>query len=171
MSWAKALWKRVNLAAVIPVLVGAAAGCAVPAAGGQAPAGGATATASGTLTAAQAGPTLGRVWGPGGLKGYGAVRPSTVYDGGDPTGLVEHVNWFIWGGPNAIGSGFSYYVPPNGSVAHATLQRATIIAFDRGTCAGHPAYLAVEWYFPQHGGSFHLHTYMNACTGEYVGSR
>jgi len=170
MSWVKALWKRVNLGVVMPVLLGAAAGCAVPAAGGQATATSPTSTASGTLTVSQAVPTLGRVWGPGGQKGYGTVRPSTVYNGGDPTGLVEHINWLEWGGPNAIGSGFSVYVAPNQSVAQGTLQRATIIAFDRGTCGGHPAYLAVEWYFPQHGGSFHLHTYINDCTGKYVGS-
>ena len=169
MSWAKALSKRVTLAAVIPILLGAAAGCAAPAAGGAA-AGGTTSAASGTLTAAKAEPTLGRLWGPGGQKGYGQVRPSTVFNGGDPTGLIEHITWFTWGSPNAIGSGFAYYVPPNEPVSHGTLQRASIIAFHLGTCGGHPAYLAVEWYFPQHGGSFHLHTYINDCTGRYVGS-
>jgi hypothetical protein len=170
MSWAKTAWKRASGGALIPIMLGVAAGCAVPAAGGQATAGQATSTPAGTLTATKALPTLGRVWGPGGQKGYGTVRPSTVFNGGDPTGLVEHITWFSWGGPKAIGTGMSVYVPPNGSVAQGTLQRATIIAFDLGTCAGHPAYLAVEWYFPQHGGSFNPRTYINDCTGKYVGS-
>ena len=170
MSWAKAAWQRVNRGAVIPILLGVVAGCAAPVVGGQGADRQPTSTATGTLTSTKALPALGRVWGPGGQKGYGKVRPSTVYNGGDPTGLVEHITWSSWGSPKATGTGLSYYVPPNGFVSQSTLQRATIVAFDLGTCAGHPAYLAVEWYFPQHGQKFNPHTYINDCTGKYVGT-
>jgi hypothetical protein len=35
-------------------------------------------------------------------------------------------------------------------------------------CGGHPAYQAVEWYFPEHGEFFDPTTYINDCTGNYV---
>jgi hypothetical protein len=171
MSRTKAGWRTANRDAAITIMAGVLAGCAAPAvAGGQAAAGQATSAATGTLTATKALPTLGRVWGPGGQKGYGTVRPSTVYNGGDPTGLVEHITWSSWGGPRATGTGGSYYDPPNKPVYQSTLQHVTIVAFDLGTCGGHPAYLAVEWYYPQHGQKFNPTTYINDCTGKYVGN-
>jgi len=30
-------------------------------------------------------------------------------------------------------------------------------------------YRAITWYFPERGGSFNPHVYINICTGEYVG--
>jgi salicylate hydroxylase len=33
---------------------------------------------------------------------------------------------------------------------------------------GPPAYLAVEWHYPQHGQKFSPTTYINDCTGKYV---
>ena len=116
-------------------------------------------------------PTLGVQWGPGVQQGYGHARPVTVFNGGDPTGLVQHITWTSWGAETATGTGISYYDGPGQSVAQSTAQRATIVAFDLGTCGGHPAYQAVEWFFPQHGGKFSATTYINDCTGQYVGQR
>jgi hypothetical protein len=165
----KAIWGRRD--AAIAIMVGALAGCATSAVAGQPSSdhAGQTATAQ-TVATTQPQPTLGRVWGPGGQEGYGQVRPSTVFNGGDPTGLVENITWSSWGGAKAVGTGKSYYVPPNGFTAQATLQKATIVAFDLGTCHGHRAYLAVEWYYPQHGEKFNPNTYINDCTGKYVGN-
>jgi hypothetical protein len=102
-------------------------------------------------------------------KGWGEVRPATVFNGGDPTGLVTGITWSSWGGSTAVGTGTSDYVGPNESVATGTQERVTITAFDLGTCDGKLMYRAVEWYFPQHGGAFDPGVYENICTGTYVG--
>ena len=125
-------------------------------------------TTAATPVATTVPPTLGVQWGPGGQQGYGHVRPVTVFNGGDPTGLVQHITWTSWGGETATGTGISYYDGPGQTVAQSTAQRASIVAFDLGTCGGHPAYQAVEWFFPQHGGKFSATTYINDCTGQYV---
>jgi hypothetical protein len=155
MHWMRAGWSG----AAAAIMIGAMAGCASGAA--SAHAGGAHAAGS---------PTLGLVWGPGGQQGYGTVRPETVFNGGDPTGLVQHINWYSWGGATAIGTGTAEYVAPGQSVAQGTAQHASIVAFDLGSCGGHPAYRAIEWFFPAHGGAFRSTTYINDCTGTYVGN-
>ncbi|MGH3197875.1 MAG: hypothetical protein ACRDNT_18610 [Streptosporangiaceae bacterium] len=102
-------------------------------------------------------------------QGFGQVRPVTVYNGGDPTGLVMHITWSSWGGNTATGTGSSDWVGPNQSVATGTQETVTIVAFDLGTCDGKLMYQAVEWYFPQHGGTFDPSQYEDICTGSYVG--
>lgn len=102
-------------------------------------------------------------------KGFGEVRPSTVFNGGDPTGLVTDITWSSWGGSTATGTGTSDYVGPNQSVAGGTQETVTIVAFDLGTCDGKLMYRAVEWYFPQHGDNFDPNQYEDICTGSYVG--
>jgi len=102
-------------------------------------------------------------------QGFGEVRPATVFNGGDPTGLVMHITWSSWGGSTAIGTGTSDYVGPNQTVAGGTEEMVTIVAFDLGTCGGTLMYQAVEWYFPQHGQSFNPNQYEDICTGSYVG--
>jgi hypothetical protein len=116
-------------------------------------------------------PTLGRLAGAffqG--EGFGQVEPSTVFNGGDPTGLVRDVVWRSWGGPTAVGSGTSDYVGPAQTVAGGTEEPATVVAFDLGTCQGRLMYQAVEWYFPQHGQTFDPHRYEDICTGTFVPS-
>jgi hypothetical protein len=114
-------------------------------------------------------PTLGR---PAGVfahgEGFGQVRPATIFNGGDPTGLVAHITWKSWGSAKASGTGRSDYVGPSQSVATGTEERATVVAFNLGTCHGRLMYRAVEWYFPQHGQAFDPHRYENICTGTYV---
>ena len=114
-------------------------------------------------------PTLGRPAGifVHGAEGFGQVRPVTIFNGGDPTGLVSHVTWKSWGGARAVGTGKSTYVGPNRIVAQGTQQPATVVAFNLGTCHGKLMYRAVEWYFPQHGQRFDPHRYENICTGTY----
>jgi hypothetical protein len=107
--------------------------------------------------------------GPWGLhqKGYGHAKPSTIFNGGDPTGLVQHIQWQAWGGSEAVGTGTAEYVGPHQSVAEGTEQPARIVLFQLGSCRGRRAYDAVEWYFPEHGQRFNPHQYINACTGVY----
>ncbi len=103
-------------------------------------------------------------------KGFGKVKPSEFFNGGDPTGLVTHVVWKSWGGPEAVGTGESDYVAPSQDVAEGIEEPATIVAFKLGTCSGGFMYQAVEWYFPQHGQRFDPDRYENVCTGSYVTS-
>ena len=128
-----------------------------------------TSAPSGTATSV---PTLGRAAGDfaQGSRGFGAVRPTEIYNGGDPTGLVTHIVWKSWGAAQATGSGTSDYVGPDQDVASGSQESATVVAFDLGSCAGTLMYQAVEWYFPRHGQSFDPSTYENICTGTYVPS-
>jgi hypothetical protein len=116
-------------------------------------------------------PTLGQPAGDfaHGSSGFGQVKPSKIFNGGDPTGLVTDVTWSSWGGAQATGTGTSDYVGPNQSVAQGTEESATVVAFNLGTCDGKVMYQAVEWYFPQHGQAFNPNQYENICTGTYVG--
>lgn len=88
-------------------------------------------------------------------EGYGHVAPSQLFFGGDPTSLVTGISWTSWGNAQATGQGTGDYVWPGESVAAGSIQTpAQIVAWDLGDCAGHTAYLRVEWFFPQYGESF-----------------
>lgn len=103
-------------------------------------------------------------------SGWGEVKPPTIFNGGDPTGLVSHIRWTSWGGPEAVGTGVSDWVGPGESVATGTQQPVTIVGFNRGPCGGVVMYRAVEWYFPGHDEHFNPKQYENICSGTYVGS-
>jgi hypothetical protein len=120
-------------------------------------------------TTARQAPRLGRPWGPYQI-GYGKVRPTWIFNGGDPTGEVEHIHWTGWGSSEAIGEGDAEYVWPGTSVAaNSTTSGARVVAFHLGTCRGHPSYNAVEWYFPKYGQTFNPGDYINICSGRYIG--
>jgi len=112
-------------------------------------------------------PTLGLPWPGNSGRGYGEVRPAIIDNGGDPTGLVTNVTWDSWGDPTATGHGTTTYLPSDtATVSQGRQERATVIAYQLGACGGHPAYRAVQEFFPQHGEKFNpaADTY-NACTG------
>lgn len=100
--------------------------------------------------------------------GFGQVRPSEIFNGGDPTGRIQMVTWSSWGGSEARGLGMSDYVTGTESVAGGTEESATIVAFNLGSCHGRDMYRSVEWYYPQHGERFDPSTYEDICNGEYV---
>jgi hypothetical protein len=100
-------------------------------------------------------------------SGFGQVRPKTVYNGGDPTGLVTSISWQGWGGAQAVGAGRGLYVAPGQAVAQGTIEPVRIVAFDLGTCNGRYMYAAVEWYFPQHKQAFDGSQFEDVCTGTY----
>ena len=117
--------------------------------------------------AAGQGLVLAGPWAPG-QHGYGHVKPRTIFNGGDPTGLVKAIHWSSWGGPRATGTGTALWVGPHQIVAQGKFETgARIVLFQRGRCHGRSAYNAIEWYFPQHGQKFSAGTYINACTGTY----
>jgi len=132
----------------------------------------ATVPASASASASPAGvPTLGQLAGDFAQgQGFGQVKPTKIFNGGDPTGLVTNVVWSSWGGTQATATGTAEYVGPNQSVAQGTEESATVVAFDLGTCDGKYMYQAVEWYFPQHKEAFNPKTYENICTGSYAGN-
>jgi hypothetical protein len=86
-----------------------------------------------------------------GQRGIGTVRPASISNGGDPTGIVEQVTWESWGGEVAMGDGVGYYVGPGEGGADARPEPATVFAFDLGDCHGQLAYRAVQWFFPEQG--------------------
>jgi hypothetical protein len=99
-------------------------------------------------------------------KGYGHVRPSSIFNGGDPTGLVRHIEWLTWGGPRAVGVGSGFYVAPNQITAEGSRHSAVIVLFKLGTCHGRRAYNAIQWYFPEYGEHFNPHRAgYKICTG------
>ena len=131
----------------------------------------APATPQPSATATTPAPALGQLAGVFARgQGFGQVEPSTIFNGGDPTGLVKHISWQSWGAAKAIGYGKAEYVGPNQSVATGRQKPATVVAFHLGTCDGKLMYEAVEWYFPGEGQSFNPAQYENICTGSYVPS-
>lgn len=104
-------------------------------------------------------------------RGFGRVRPRTIFLGGDPTGLVEHIHWSHWGASQAVGAGDAEYDWPGTAVAaNPIAPGAHIVAFDLRTCRGHRSYNALEWYFPKYGQTFDPHQYLDTCTGAPVGA-
>ncbi len=188
VSWAAAAIAAVSLAAVtgcsasshagpapaVTVTVTASSPASSPASGAApvtapSPAAAASPSAQPSAPAPGAIPTLGRLAGIFAHgTGFGQVKPSKIFNGGDPTGLVTRIAWQSWGGSRAVGTGMNDYVGPGQSVAAGTEEPATVVAFDLGTCDGKLMYRAVEWYFPQHGQSFSARQYQDICTGSYV---
>ena len=155
-----AVGRRGPRAAGLALTAGAALICA--ACGSSAPA---------AATSPAAVPVLGRPAGDFAHgTGFGLVKPAKIFNGGDPTGLLTHITWTSWGGPDAVGTGKTDYVGPGQSVATGTQERATVRAFQLGSCHGKLMYRAVEWYFPQHGQAFSRSHYENICAGTYVPS-
>jgi hypothetical protein len=112
-------------------------------------------------------PVLAGPWA-GGQQGYGHVRPRTIFNGGDPTGLVTDIHWRSWGGRRAIGTGTGFWVKPREIVVQGHFEKgARIVLFHRGRCHGRPAYNAIERYYPRHGQKFSPGDDINACTGKY----
>ncbi|RPA59376.1 hypothetical protein EF294_12750 [Gordonia oryzae] len=111
--------------------------------------------------------TLGKVWGTY-QKGYGEVRPSEIFNGGDPTGLVSNVVWSSWGGPQATGTGSALYGGSGEVVADQHAEQTTVVAFNLGLCDGAQRYQAIEWFFPQHGEHFDPTRYIDICSGDFV---
>lgn len=109
-------------------------------------------------------PTLGQTWGTNQL-GYGAPHPATIFNGGDPTGEVHHIDWRRWGSKRAVGWGTGFFVWPGFSVANGQPARARVVAFNLGSCGGRRAYESLVWFFPKYGQKFHRQTAIDACTG------
>jgi hypothetical protein len=106
---------------------------------------------------------LGNVSGPY-QDGYGEAHPRKIFGGGDPTGLVQGVHWKHWGSGRATGWGTGLFVWPGRTVAEGVRARARVVAFRLGSCEGHAAYNALEWFFPAYHQRFHPSLGGQICT-------
>jgi hypothetical protein len=107
--------------------------------------------------------------GAGEYTGYGQAEPANFQGGGDSSTSLTNITWQSWGGAQATGTGTAWYYPPDGSAQ--TLEQATAVAFDLGTCPdGTRAYQSILWYFPEEGQAFSPSTngYFDACNGQRV---
>jgi hypothetical protein len=88
--------------------------------------------------------------GPAG-EGFGTAHPARIFNGGDLSGLVDHITWKHWGEPAAIGHGRNSIFKPTGGYYR---RRVTVKlrASEIGPCAGHRAYTRLEIRFPKHPG-------------------
>ena len=94
-------------------------------------------------------------------EGYGRVMPPKIFNGGDPTGLVENVHWSNWGAPQATATGTALWAPE--VVADGTMEPVQVVASDLGSCHGVRAYRSLTWFFPQHGQKFDPKNLSNIC--------
>jgi hypothetical protein len=103
------------------------------------------------LAMASATPVLGSAKAFTGGKGFGKVKPKTVFLGGDPTGLFTKVTWKNWGSATATGSGSGFYPPPGKPTADSVKVPAKLVAYSLGTCHGHEAYRKIKFYIKYKG--------------------
>jgi len=66
-------------------------------------------SAAAMAATARSTPILAGPWVPRIQQGYGQVRPTRIFNGGDPTGLLYGIHWTSWGGSEAIGTGEGLY--------------------------------------------------------------
>lgn len=86
-----------------------------------------------------------------GSAGFGRVRPSEIYLGGDESGLACHIHWDAWGGRFALGIGTAWYVAPRRPVADGHWAPAVVVLYRLGSWHRRPAYTRYRWYFPEGG--------------------
>jgi hypothetical protein len=66
--------------------------------------------------------------------GWGMPHPAEIFNGGDPSGLVSHIQWSSWGGTSAIGAGKNAIFKPNGGY-YGHLVTIQLRATDMGRCS------------------------------------
>lgn len=86
-------------------------------------------------------------------EGFGTARPSVIFNGGVPSGLIRGIRWSSWGGRIARGSGMTSIYKPGGGY-YRTPVRAKIKAYRIGRCyeGGPRAYLRMKVRVPSYPG-------------------
>jgi hypothetical protein len=94
----------------------------------------------------------GSFFGPMG-RGFGHAKPRTIYNGGDPAGLVTSIRWKHWGSAAAIGYGKGSIFKPSGGY-YPQLVTVELRASSRGRCPGSPlpAYKHLDVRYPSRPG-------------------
>lgn len=82
-------------------------------------------------------------------EGWGTPHPSTIFNGGDPSGLVSHIHWRHWGTQIAIGWGRNAIFKPMGGY-YSRLATIELRASRPSTCvhAGPRTYTHLEARIP-----------------------
>ncbi|HWD73942.1 MAG TPA: hypothetical protein VG371_02305 [Solirubrobacteraceae bacterium] len=68
--------------------------------------------------------------------GFGTVKPKTIFNGGDPSGLVQDITWSRWGSSTATATGKTSIFKPKGGY-YPGLVRAELRASRLGHCRAH----------------------------------
>jgi hypothetical protein len=71
-------------------------------------------------------------------EGFGTAHPMTIFNGGAPSGRVDHIAWRHWGSPTATGRGRAPLYAPQGGY-FAALARVPMRATGVGHCPGDTA--------------------------------
>ena len=89
-----------------------------------------------------------RFTGPNG-RGFGKAQPRRIYNGGDPSGLVQGIHWHHWGAEVSRGRGRTYILRPDGGY-YRHLVRTKLRAHSLGHCRGshRPAYRKLSFRVP-----------------------
>ncbi len=68
--------------------------------------------------------------------GFGTVKPKEIFNGGDPSGLVQNITWTHWGSSTATATGKTSIFKPHGGY-YPGLVRADLRASRLGHCTAH----------------------------------
>jgi len=91
-----------------------------------------------------------------GGEGWGTLKPSTIYNGGAPSGKVQNIRWTSWGGDAAEGHGETFIYRPEGGYYDEAVP-VPLRAYSLGRCSpsGPRAYLQLSVRVPSYpGGPF-----------------
>lgn len=113
---------------------------------------------------------LGRVY-ESGLAGFATAHPATVALGWNATSQFTGLRWTAWGAPEAVGHGEALFSPPGQPQSASVMRALEIVAFNLGTCGGHVAYRAMEYFFPGEGQHFDPLNYIDICYGSVVSAK
>jgi hypothetical protein len=86
-------------------------------------------------------------------KGFGTAAPREIFNGGDPSGLVEKIRWSHWGQRTATGWGETSIFKPHGGY-YPQLVRSELRATRLGRCSttGRRGYTHLEERVPSRPG-------------------
>jgi hypothetical protein len=72
-------------------------------------------------------------------RGWGTAHPKRIFNGGDPSGLVNHLRWSHWGRGKAFAVGKTYTYKPHGGY-YGREVKDRLRASDLGRCHHKLAY-------------------------------
>jgi hypothetical protein len=84
-------------------------------------------------------------------EGWGTARPATIFNGGDPSGLVSDIHWRSWGGAQAIGWGKNSIFKPGGGYYRKQVA-IELKAAALGQCGSRRAYTHLAFRVPKRPG-------------------
>jgi len=67
--------------------------------------------------------------------GFGTTKPKEIFNGGDPSGLVQNISWKHWGSATATATGKTSIFKPHGY--YPQLVAAELRASNLGHCTAH----------------------------------